>query len=250
VEVSLEEERRFGNRAAEGFLDDLRRQGIRTTTRGREVEYLRKLVDTVRPQMQHAERYEEVRIILVRSLLTDARSFPGGTLVFFEGMLDFSDSEAALVGVIGHELSHLDRGHQLVQMKAMKLAEDGSAGGNGSFLRTGPLLMQVWSRPFRPEDEKQADLDGADWAYRAGYEPREMAKLFLRLHERNEQQLDPGDFMPGFLRAHPYERDRYEAVMQRYDELQRVEPADSLYIGRENLRRRIPRSQQEFEENS
>ena len=38
---------------------------------------------------------------------------PGGTLIFFRGILDFAGSEAALVGVIGHELSHLDHGHQL-----------------------------------------------------------------------------------------------------------------------------------------
>ena len=35
---------------------------------------------------------------------------------------------------------------------------------------------------FRPEDEAEADRDGAAWAYRAGYDPREMAALFYTLH--------------------------------------------------------------------
>ena len=46
-------------------------------------------------------------------------------------------------------------------------------------------MMRLLSRPFRPEDESEADRDGAAWAYRAGYDPREMAALFERLHQRD-----------------------------------------------------------------
>lgn len=253
IAVSLEDERRFGKQAADAYFDFLKQQKVRLVTRGREVEYLQALVNTVRPHMQNARRYDTIRVVLARSPETDARSFPGGTLVFFEGMLDFADNEAALVGVVGHELSHLDRGHQLIHIKRMQRAQQvfsgkAAARNPAEMFSAGQSLVRLWARPFRPEDELQADLDAADWAYKAGYDPRELAKVLLRLHERNQQKLQPNDFLPSFLRSHPYERERYEAVVKRYDELQQAQPRDDLYIGAENLQRRVPRSEQEFPE--
>jgi predicted Zn-dependent protease len=248
IEVSPEEERKFGEQAATAYLDSLKQQRVRLFTKGKNVDYLRDLAATIRPHMQHAERYEELKIIVARSDVTDARTFPGGTVVFFDGMLDFADNEAAVAGILGHELSHLDRGHQLTQLRGMKLAEQTFSGKRGgvNWMKSGPTLMRLWSRPFRPEDEKQADLDSAAWLYAAEYDPRELAKVFLQLEERNHQQFNPASFMPGFLRSHPYERDRYEAVMRRYDELQKAEPQEDLYIGRKNLEQRVARSKQEF----
>jgi predicted Zn-dependent protease len=243
IEISSEEEEQIGNDAAEAYLDWLRQQRVRLQTKGRDVEYLRALVDVVQPQMVNAERYDDIRIVVARSSVPDARSFPGGTLVVFDGLLEFADSEAALVGVIGHELSHLDRGHQLVRLKGQKLAEKAFAKGgtrNGAALSRMPLLMRVWSRPFRPEDEQDADRVGARWAYQAGYDPREMAKLFLRLHERNERR-GANLPLPSFLRSHPYEVERHAAVLKQYEELQAEQPRGDLWIGRENLEQRVPR---------
>ena len=56
---------------------------------------------------------------------TDARAFPGGSIVVMRGLVEFAQSEAALVGVLAHELSHIDHGHQLRQARAMKLAKRG-----------------------------------------------------------------------------------------------------------------------------
>jgi predicted Zn-dependent protease len=250
IEVSPEEESRLGKQAATAYLDSLKQQRVRLVTQGRDVEYVRALLETLRPQMQQAERYPEFKVVIARSPLTDARTFPGGTIVFHEGLLEFADNEAAVVGILGHELSHLDREHLVVSLKGMKLAEQTFSGQGGvNWSRSGPTLMRLWSRPFRPEDEKHADLDGATWAYRAGYDPREMARLFLRLQERNEQRAGFANFLPGFLRSHPYERDRYDAVMQRTDELQREEPQErALYVGRKNLELRAPRSKQAYPE--
>ena len=249
VEVSAREEQQIGSRGVEPYLADLKQRGVEVQSRGTDVDYLQKLVGTLRPHMQHAARYRTIRIYVAESKETDARSFAGGTLFFYRGMLDFADSEAALVGVLGHELAHLDRGHQLYDAKRMKLAQRTFSGGNGfspdEFFRSGAMLMKSFMRPFRPEEEAEADEDGARWAYAAGYDPREMAALFLRMQERDR---DKPNGMPAFLRTHPFHIDRYQAVLSLYDELQRQNPQPKLYIGRENLARRIPRSVKAFEE--
>jgi predicted Zn-dependent protease len=151
---------------------------------------------------------------------------------------------------VGHELSHLDRGHLLVPLKRGRIMErklaDGAAGFDPQkFLTTGTSMMRLLGRPFRPEDEAEADRDGAAWAYRAGYDPREMAGLFARLHQRDN---DPKIPFASFFRTHPYSDDRSNAILRQYDELQAADPREKLYRGKENLARRIPKSQQEFPE--
>lgn len=248
IEISAREERELGRQAVEASLAYLKRQGITVVSRGKDVAYLHALVETVRPMMVNAARYPAIRIYLARSPECEARSFPGGTLIFFQGLLETAQSEAALIAVVGHELSHLDRGHQLQRLRRMKLAQrtfSGKAGGATpeEFFRAGTAVVQIWTRPFRPEAEAEADRDGATWAYRAGYDPRELAALLLRMRRRDAAAGAP---MPWFLKSHPDPLSRHREVTAVYERLQQENPRESLYVGRENLRRRIPRSKREF----
>jgi predicted Zn-dependent protease len=227
----------------------LSRRKIAAVSRGKDVAYLRKLAAAVRPLMKNADRYRSLKIYVADSTLIDARCFPGGTLIFSRGLLEAAGSEAALLAMVGHELSHLDRGHVLAHLQRIRLAQRTFAAPAGfslqRFFSTGPVLLRMFTHPFRPECEAEADRDGAKWAYRAGYEPREMAGLFLKL----EQQFgDRRRFLPEFLRSHPLNRDRYNAVISLCEQLKKRDPKEKLYVGRENLRRRIPRDERRYQE--
>ncbi len=250
IPVSIREETRMGEAAVKAYLADLRRQGVRVVSRGQNVEYLRDLVDTIRPLMKQGRRYPTIRIYVAQSSVCDARSFPGGTLIFFRGLLELADSEAAVAGIVGHELSHLDRGHQLLRVRRVKLAEQTFSGNAGGFtpqrfMAAGTNFARLWTRPFQPEAETEADRDGATWAYRAGYDPREMAKLFLKLRKGAQHPAAP---LPDFLRSYPLPENRHRQILDLYGQLQQAKPSDKLYRGRENLRRRISRSRREFKE--
>jgi predicted Zn-dependent protease len=252
IDVPFKEEREFGQAQVDEFLALLAEQGLRTTRKGKDVDYLKRLVDTIKPVMKNAKRYQKLTIYMVDSPRVDARSFPGGTLFFFKGLLTFADNEAALIGIVGHELSHLDHGHQLLPLKRGKVIERTVAAGAEAFdpqkfFAAGTTMMRLVGRPFRPEDEAAADRDGAAWAYRAGYDSREMARLFDKLHRRdNDPKLPPKPPIGSFFRTHPYSDDRCEAIMKQYDDLQEQDPRDTLYRGKKNLALRIARSQQEF----
>jgi len=251
VNISKADEQRLGRSMVANYLDDLKSQRIKVVHKGDDVNYLKALVATIQPLMENGNGYPEIDVYIVKSSVPDARSFPGGTLFFYEGLLELAESEAALVGVVGHELSHLDHGHQLIMMKQSRIFEKG-LNQNGKtfnpqqFFASGMQMMRMMSRPFRPQDESTADLDAVAWMYEAGYDPREFSKLLLRLRERiSAKESVP---IPAFLRSHPPTRERSEAVLAQLDELQKKSPKPRLYVGRENLDRRIPRSVKEFEE--
>ena len=132
-----------------------------------------------------------------------------------------------------------------MKLSQSTLAQGGAAGNVRDMMSNTMLLTKSFARPFRPEDEAEADRDGATWSYRAGYDPRELAKLFLRFRASSGREERTGS---PFFRTHPYHRERYEAVLQRYEELSQAEPRADLYVGTQNLRERVPRSKREFEE--
>jgi len=250
VEITWRDEQRFGNQALKLFVDDMRRKGVDVVSRGREVEYLECLVRELKPRMRNARRYRSIKVLLAETDDTDARCFPGGTLVIFRGLLKVVRSEAALVCILGHELSHIDHGHQLRHLKSMKLAQQTFTGQHGMFdvekmMGNTMLIANLFARPFRPEDETQADADGVAWAYRIGYDPRELARLFLTMARRDQAQ---GEQVPMFFRSHPYHRDRYESVMDQYQRLQRADRRDDLYVGQKNLIELVPRSKRRYAE--
>ncbi len=250
IEVSAEEERRMGEDALQAYLAWLKGEKIQVIRRGKDVNYLRELAAAIQPLMSNRRRYGNIQIYLAESPRCDARSFPGGSLVFYRGLLESAGSEAALVGIVGHELSHLDRGHLLTRARRVKLAQQTFAGGPrrmsfDDFFAQGATAMKVWTRPFQPEDEAEADRDGARWAYQAAYDPRELARLILDAQQQLIAHRIP---LPPFLQSHPAPADRHKAIMELYEELQRDASKEGLYVGKENLRRRIPRSRQRFAE--
>jgi predicted Zn-dependent protease len=213
------------------------------------VLYLPNWVETIHPLMTNAKRYKQFTVYVVESDDVDARSIPGGTLVFSTGLLQFARSEAALVGIVGHELSHLDREHLLLPLKRAKLLEKTKFVPNTpfdprKFAESGTMMIRLMARPFRPEDESAADQDGAEWAYRAGYDSRELADLFARLHLKNQDQKVP---FGSFFRTHPYNEDRSAAISAHFDKLRADKTMPSqLVIGKENLKKRVTKAEQTF----
>lgn len=239
VSVSKRDEFEFGEPLVENYLRVLSADGIEVTDEGTDVEYLQKLVALLHPQMKNAKRYEQIKIYLVSAPAPEAKSFPGGTLFFFEGLLEKARNEAALIGVVGHELSHLDRQHQLFPLKRDRLMKRGGLGQNQGF--PGFEQAKLYMRPFRPEEESVADLDAANWIYQSGYDPSEFGKLFLRLSaEAPPDQKMAKNFMPSFLRSHPYSEDRQKAVEELAAKLKKRAKKADLIVGIENLKERKP----------
>jgi predicted Zn-dependent protease len=153
---------------------------------------------------------------------------------------------------LGHELSHIDHGHQLRQIRAIAMANE--AWRSGSFelqsLQDNLVLMaRNVARPFHAEDEAVADTDGASWAFELGYEPLELARLFERLRLRDERGPEIGrQYLPGFLHSHPSYENRLASIRALATELRRIKPVGELYVGRANLKQRVTRADREFAE--
>lgn len=149
--------------------------------------------------------------------IVNAFALPGGFIYVTRGILAHLDSEAELVGVLGHEIGHVTGRHSVEQMSKAELATLGlgvaviAAGEEGR--RYGGLAqagLGVLFLKFGRDDERQADSLGLRYLTRAAYDPREMPHVFRTL-DRVSSAAGAGR-IPNWLATHPAPEDRIQRL--------------------------------------
>lgn len=129
----------------------------------------------------------------IRVIDTDevnAFALPGGYFFVNSGLILEADNEAELAGVMAHEIAHVAAHHQAREMTRMHYADLGmvplvmmtgySLAGYGIYEASAvavPLGMLQFQRDF----EEQADWLGIQYMYKAGYDPTQLTRFFVKI---------------------------------------------------------------------
>lgn len=137
----------------------------------------------------------------------DANAFalPGGHVYVNSGLVETARSEGELAGVLAHEISHVALRHGTASASKALLAQLGVAllgevigGKKGEAIQLGAYAgAALYLMKFSRDYERQADILGAQIMAGAGYDPREMSRLFRRL------EGEGGGGLPQWLSDHP-----------------------------------------------
>src|SRR5580698_4007337 len=158
------------------------------------------------------------RFHVVASEEINAFALPGGTMFVNLGAIQAAETESQLVGVIGHEMSHVILRHSTCNISKHHkrsiwygLAQIGAAvalggyGGAAASEGIGAYDNLDFLRMSR-NDEKQADLLGVRIAHDAGFDPRGLPQFFEII------QAKYGSGSAQFLSDHPSPGNRTEYV--------------------------------------
>lgn len=163
----------------------------------------------------------------------NAFALPGGPMFVNRGMFDAAESEGEVLGVMAHELSHVLLRHgtanatkaQGFQIGAVAGAIAGAiiGGGWGEAISQGSQFgLGAWLMKYSREYEKQADLLGAQIMARAGYDPRDLARMFEAIERESK-----GNTPPQWLSSHPNPGNRQQYITQEAEKL-RIGPRADL----------------------
>jgi Zn-dependent protease with chaperone function len=161
-------------------------------------------------------------IKIVNAAEINAFALPGGPMYVNRGLIAEAGSEAELVGVLAHEMSHVALRHGTHQASTAYLAQTGLGilggllGKNGSRAAdvvnaVGGLGLNAAFLKFSRTYEYEADETGAEIMARAGYNPTAMADFFEKL--RALAGRDPSK-LEQFFSDHPPPADREARIRQ------------------------------------
>ena len=181
---------------------------------------------------QNLTRNSDVNVPVTIKVIDDpqvnAFALPGGFVFVHTGLLLKADHEAEVAGVLAHELAHVAARHgtrqasrgQIANLASIPLIFMGGWGGYAARQAAGlavPLTFLKYSRNF----EREADLLGLQYLYKAGYDPAAMVDFFEKLESMEKEK--PGT-MAELFRSHPITSDRVKNTQKNIQDVLKVQP--------------------------
>lgn len=155
---------------------------------------------------------------LIDKNVENAFAVPGGYVYIYTGILKKMQDESELMGVLGHEITHVTHHHyrnQLAKNTALSVALEtamiATNAGQGTQM-AAQAAFQLANLKFSRSDESDADKSGTLLLGRTGRNPMGIAKFFTRAQNAG---------VPEWLSSHPGNSNRVSAV----DKLVRKDPA-------------------------
>ncbi len=154
----------------------------------------------------------------------NAFALPGGPMFVNRGMIEAASGEGEVAGVMAHELAHVLLRHgtanatkaQGFQIGALAGAIAGAVigGGWGEVISQGSQFgLGTWLMKYSREYERQADIVGVQIMARAGYDPRDLARMFETIQKQG------GSGGPEWLSSHPNPGNRTQYINQEAAQL-------------------------------
>lgn len=164
---------------------------------------------------------------VIDSKEVNAFALPGGPIFFYTGLLEKMKTEDQLVGVLGHELTHIRKEHWARQYST-KIKEQlgilvllGLAKANKDISNIVLTASDVYSLRYSRSHESESDAIGYEMVVNAGYNPQGMADIFKIF-------ASMGGRGPEFLNSHPDASKRAEAIESRIKKAGTRFPAQRL----------------------
>jgi predicted Zn-dependent protease len=158
----------------------------------------------------------------------NAFAVPGGQVFVTRGLLARLDSEAQFAQLMGHEIGHVSHRHSVrgqnrqvlfgVAVAAVGVAADQVFDPDEeNILRTvtlagAGLASSLTFLKFSRDQELQSDRLGIDYAFAAGYDPREAKKTFEMFRSMKEDAGQSEGLIAGLLSTHPLDSNRIEQI--------------------------------------
>jgi len=151
------------------------------------------------------------RFEIVDLAMVNAFTFPGGSIVVTRGLLDDAQSPEELAGVLAHELEHVARRHVMAQVVRSVILTTGwqlTVGDFAGLMAIDPsTMLEIASRSFSRDAEKEADEGATRRLRHAGFSTRGLSDFFARMEGST-------DFVPEWLSTHPASAERRKAIAE------------------------------------
>lgn len=199
-DVSIKQEEKLGNLLKDMIWDQFPKVNENTADTALQViaKRLVQALDTT------AYRYE---FSLVKSDKINAFTIPGGNIYMFSELMKTAENPEEVAAVLAHEIGHAEQRHvvtKLIKELSLTVIVSVLSGGDPSLLTK--ILKDIIGNSFDRKQEEEADKFALDLLEKAGISPKNLAKFFEHLKEKD---LDYDENLE-ILMTHPHNDKRIE----------------------------------------
>lgn len=142
----------------------------------------------------------------------NAFTLPDGHIVVYTGLVNACENESELMGVLGHEMAHMEKSHVMKKMvkevglSALIAISAGKGGGEAAQKIARLISSSAYDRTL----EKEADITAVDYLANADVDPDALANFLYRLG-------DDGKNIPhqlAWISTHPDCKERASYIIE------------------------------------
>jgi beta-barrel assembly-enhancing protease len=181
---------------------------------------------------QNLARHSDAKLALTFKVIEgdepNAITLPGGYIYVQTGLIKIADTEAQLAGALAHEIAHVAARHGTRQATQSQIGQAatlpliflpgwGGLCGLAANRFLAPTAFLAAQRGY----EKEADLLGIQYLYKASYDPLGMVEILERIFSlEDRKQAKSG----GLTSTHPGGDDRLVTVQKNIEAILKDEP--------------------------
>ncbi len=159
------------------------------------------------PEIKKKSIYNYQMEIIQNDTTLNAFAVPGGYIYLYTGLLKYLDSEAALAGVIGHEIAHVERRHATQRITAaygIQIVLSIALGNNPAQIAelAANLFAGLALLANSRKDEDESDLYSINYLKSTRFYPGSVKFFFEKMRDDGKVSK-AGSGIATFLSTHP-----------------------------------------------
>ena len=151
-----------------------------------------------------------IKLHVVRKDMVNAFTLPDDHMVVLTGLVDATENEAELMGVLAHEMAHMQKNHvmkKLMKEIGLSVLISMTNGGSGEAIRQA--VQTISSTAYDRDLEREADITAVDYLINANVDPEGFATMLYRMSDK-EKHIPRQLF---WITTHPDSKERAEAII-------------------------------------
>lgn len=154
---------------------------------------------------------DSLKVHIIKKDEVNAFALPDGHLVVYTGLIEASKNEQALIGVLGHEIAHIENNHVMKKLSKevglSVLMSVTTGNNNGKVMRE--LMHTLSSSAYDRSLEKEADMASVEYMLKAKVDPAPFADFLYEISfDKNlESALS-------WINSHPESEERAKYILE------------------------------------
>ncbi|WP_372369957.1 M48 family metallopeptidase [Candidatus Uabimicrobium sp. HlEnr_7] len=166
------------------------------------------------------------RFYVTNQRFVNAFALPGGYIIITAGMVGIVENDDELAWVIGHEISHIEKRHAIVQLKIHKAKQKIKIDKNRRLNKLATTIERLYRVGYSENMELEADISGLRLMLNADYDCRAAIRLVDYMASKNPQpRKNSRNFIKmgiklsqktlrAYFSTHPHWNRRKEAILK------------------------------------